>query len=205
MTRESEVRMKPACVLSALALLCLGGSVAAQARPDYSGRWTSVPDPATQDARGAGRGEAGGARAARGGRAGGGRGAAAGDMGSGWASTITITQDAAQLVVEYTFFTRGDMQPPLRFEYALNGSPTRHGVRMGRGVQEQSSTAMWEGDRLVLTTLHTYTNPQTGEPATAEVRRTLSLATPDSLVVESVRAGVLGGPPSTTRTVYRRM
>ena len=36
-------------------------------------------------------------------------------MGSGWGSPLTITQDAKQLVVEQTLFSRCDMQPQLRF------------------------------------------------------------------------------------------
>ena len=62
-----------------------------------------------------------------------------GDMGSGWGSTITITQDAARLTVEYAFFSRGDMQPPLKFVYALDGSETKNSVMMGRGIQGQTS------------------------------------------------------------------
>src|SRR5262245_29112009 len=99
--------MKPIARLAcAIALVVLTTQVTAQTRPDFSGKWSS--EPAAQDS------------AARGGRAGG-RGARPGDMGSGWGSNITITQDAKQLVVEYVFFARGDLQPPLRFTYALDG------------------------------------------------------------------------------------
>jgi hypothetical protein len=87
----------------------------AQARPDFSGRWTTDPDPAAaaaQPARGAGPGAPG-------------RGGQPADVGSGWGSTITVTQAATSLTVEYAFFTRGDMQPPLRFVYALDGSESK--------------------------------------------------------------------------------
>src|SRR5688572_5198435 len=136
---------------------------------------------------------------ARGGAAGG-RGGRMGDMGSGWGSPITITQDAQQLTVEYAFFGRGDMQPPLRFVYALDGSETRNSVMMGRGIQLQTSTAAWNGDRLVITSVHTLTNPATGKPLTATVKQTLSLESPNTLVVETVRSGVLGGADTTSRT-----
>ena len=96
------------------------------------------------------------------------------------------------------------MQPPLKFVYALDGSESKNTVMMGRGIQTQTSRAAWNGDTLVITTLHTFTDPQTGKPATAEQKRTLRLETPTSLQVESTVAGVLGGPPVTSRTVYRK-
>jgi arylsulfatase len=127
------------------------------------------------------------------------------DMGSGWGSTITLTQDASRLTVEYAFFGRGDMQPPLRFAYALDGSETKNSVMMGRGVQVQSSRAVWQGDALVITTTQAFDDPLTGKSGTTEVKRTLMLESPASLVVETKRSGVLGGPPSTSRTVYKKV
>ena len=56
-------------------------------------------------------------------------------MGSGWGSPLTITQDAKQLVVVQTLFGRYDMQPPLRFVYALDGSETRNAVMIGHAAQ----------------------------------------------------------------------
>jgi hypothetical protein len=125
-------------------------------------------------------------------------------MGSGWGSNITITQDARRLTVEYMFFSRGDMQPPLKFVYALDGSETKNSVMMGRGIQAQTSKGVWDGDKLVITTTHTFTHPETGQAMTSEVKQTLSLESPTSLIVETSRSGVLGGPASTTRTVYRK-
>ena len=172
------------------ALVCVGAiaalatGAAAQEKPNFAGRWSS--DAASTPA---GRG---------------GRGAGVGDAGSGWGPVISITQVASQLTIEYAFFTRGDMQPPLRFVYALDGTETKNSVMMGRGVQVETSKASWDGDTLVITTLFPFTNPSTGQPMTSEVKRTLSLASPASLVVETVRVGVPGGPSSTTRTVYTK-
>jgi hypothetical protein len=126
-------------------------------------------------------------------------------MGSGWGSTITITQDANSLTVQYAFFARGDLQPPLKFVYALDGSEAKNSVMMGRGVQAQASRTAWDGGTLVITTVHTFAHPETGQPMTAEVTQKLSLESPTSLVVETTRRGVLGGPPSTVRTVYRKL
>jgi hypothetical protein len=170
-------------------VLLSAASAAAQTRPDFSGRWTSDPVPA--EGRGAeGRG---------------GRGQTRGDMGSGWGTPITITQDASRLTVEYAFFGSGDMQRPLRFEYAMDGSETKNSVMMGRGIQSQTSTARWDGETFVITTRHTFTDPSTGKPATADVTQALTLESSTSLVVETTRAGVLGGPATKTRTVYRKL
>jgi hypothetical protein len=126
-------------------------------------------------------------------------------MGSGWGPTITITQDAARLTVEYAFFARGDMQPPLRFAYALDGSETKNTVMMGHGMQTQTSTARWDGAKLVITTRHSFLDPATNKPSATVVTQTLSLESPTSLVVEVTRAGVAGGPATTTKTAYRKL
>ena len=131
--------------------------------------------------------------------------AARGDMGSGWGTQIDITQDASRLTVEYAFFGRGDMQRPLRFEYALDGAETRNSVLMGRGIQSQASTTRWDAQTLIITTRHEFTDPSTGKPSTAVVTQALTLESPTSLVVETTRAGVMGGPPTKTRTVYRKV
>src|SRR5687768_13265988 len=99
-----------------LASVTIAAGAVPQAKTDFSGRWTTESDPvapvATQGAA-----AAAGQPGVRGG-GGGGRGPARGDMGSGWGPTITVTQDARQLVIEYSVFARGDMQPPLKFVYA---------------------------------------------------------------------------------------
>lgn len=185
----------PAFVVVAAVMISLAAWDTGQ-RPDFSGRWTTDPDPAAAaDPSGAGRGAAGQR----------GRGGARGDMGSGWGSTITIAQDATRLTVEYAFFGRGDLQPPLRFTYALDGSETRNTVMMGRGMQVQTSRTAWDDGRLKITTTHTLSDPASGKPVTAEVAQTLSLESPTLLVVETTRTGVLGGPTTTTRTVYRKI
>jgi hypothetical protein len=151
---------------------------------DFSGRWTI--DAANASAPGS-------------------RPAARGDMGSGWGSPITIAQEAGKLTVTYVFFGRGDLQPPLKFVYALDGSETRNSVMMGRGTQEQRSKTRWDGDALVITTLYDFIDPSTQKTMTAEVRQTLSLdSSGAALTVETFRAGVLGGPSATTTTVYRK-
>ena len=194
-------------VFAALAFFACA-SVIGQAPPDFSGRWTTDPDPAATapaQAGPAGAPATGAPAAGQGPRQGapGGR-AASGDMGSGWGSTITITQNASAVTVEYSFFARGDMQPPLRFTYDLTGQPSTNTVMMGRGMQSQTSRTRWDGQSLVIVTTHAFADPATGKSMPADVTQRLSLASPASLLVETTRAGVMGAPSTTTRTVYRR-
>jgi hypothetical protein len=161
----------------------------AQPPADFSGRWTlEAPAVATTPA-------VPGTPATA---------AAPGDMGSGWGSPLTIAQDATRISVEYVVFSRYDLQPPLTFTYPLDGSVGRNTVVMGRGEQVESSKARWEGQTLVITTTLDVVDRGAGKPFTAEVTRKLSLESPTTLVVEVTRPGVLGGPASTTRSIYRK-
>jgi hypothetical protein len=172
-------------VMRVTATVVLAASLAAQDRPDFSGRWVLAPDPpppATQ----------------RGGRT------PSGSLGTGWGGDITVRQDATTLTIEYAQFTRYDMQPPTKFVYLLNGSESRNTINMGRGPQEQLSTTAWDGNKLVITTTHRFKASPDGETMTSETRHVLSLESAASLVVETTRSAVMGGQPSTTRTVYRK-
>ena len=171
-----------ACVL--LSSLMAG----AQALPDFSGRWT-MPVQATGSA------PAPGTAAVA---------PASGDLGSGWGASIAIAQDAAKLTVRYTPFSRYDLQPPLVFVYQLDGSESRTTVTMGRGAQMESSRASWTGQTLTITTTFNVVDRPSSTPSTMTLTRKLSLESPTRLVVEATRSGVLGGPSSTTRTVYQK-
>ena len=163
--------------------------VSAQPPADFSGRWTLDP-PAI-----------GTTPAVPGTPA---SAASPGDMGSGWGPAITITQEATRLRVEYVVFSRYDLQPPLVFTYALDGSESRNSVMMGRGDQVETSRAQWNGQTLIITTTFQVADRAAGKPFTTEVTRKLSLEAPTTLIVEVTRAGALGGPPSTTRSRYRK-
>jgi hypothetical protein len=169
-----------------LAVAVLHIDTAAQEVPDFSGKWTS---------------QGGGGR-----RGGGGPGAQA--AGSGWGSEFTIVQRAEVLTIERHFFTSGDLQPPLIFQYATDGSETRNTVLMGRGFQEQRSTASWQGESLVITTLHEAPNPSSGGTGTVTYSLSFQLQSrlnaPRSLVIETTRSGIMGGITSTSRTVYSK-
>jgi hypothetical protein len=126
-------------------------------------------------------------------------------LGSGWGSDITITQNADRLTLQYELFGRGDMQPPIIYHYALDGSESRNRLLLGWGVEERLSRARWDGNALVITTVFTSPDPATGSPATSEITQVLSLESPTALVVEATRPGVMGGASTTTRTTYTKM
>ena len=178
---------------SPLVALCLvvtlSATCSAQSPADFSGRWTlEAPAISTTPA-------VPGTPAAA---------AAPGDMGSGWGATITIAQDMKRLSVEYVVFSRYDLQPPLTFTFPLDGTEGRNSVMMGRGEQVESSRARWNGQSLVIVTTSQVDDRAAGKRFSAELTRTLRLESPTTMVVDVTRAGVLGGPASTTRSVYRK-
>src|SRR5215510_6828418 len=164
-------------------MLAFASRATAQTKPDFSGRWTVAPPP-QETGRGGGTPRA--------------------DMGSGWGSTITLTQSTTALTLEWVIFTRGDLKPPLTFLYPLDGSEHTNAFMMGRGTEKQISRASWDGGKLVITTKQSFPNLVEGQTVETVVTRTLSLASPTTLVVETTRNGVLGGNASTTRTVYTK-
>ena len=183
--------MRRLIVAAVGAALLATAAAEAQGRADFSGRWISEPPAAVPSAREA---AAEGVRPAN----------RTVDLGSGWGRTITIAQTERSLTVEWPYFSAYDLQPPLRFVYALDGSESVNTIMLGRGMQQQRSRAEWVGSSLVITTVHAFTDPASGRRVDSEVRQTLTLESPTSLIVETVRGGVLGGPPSTTRTVYTK-
>jgi len=74
-------------------------------------------------------------------------------------------------------------------------------ITIGRGAQTESSRAQWNGQTLIIVTTFHVDDRGAGKPFTVEVTRRLWLESPTTLIVEVTRAGVLGGPASTTRSV----
>jgi hypothetical protein len=171
-------------VLWAAAAIAAG----AQQRPNFSGSWTLVDSSGVRPSV-----AATGDAAFR-----------TGDMGSGWGSPLTITQRADSLIVEYTVYTAYDLQPPIRLACALDGSESRNVVMIGHAESTQRCRVAWQDSSLVVTTAHPLPSFGNGQPGVIEVRQALTLVSPTSLIVQTTRAGVLGGPATTTRTVYIR-
>lgn len=131
-------------------------------------------------------------------------------LGSGWGDRISIVHIAERIDVERVFFVPREIQPTVRYRFALDGSEIENAVTLGRTGPSPTSTTAWDGGRLVITTLYPFQDPEDGRWMTSEVTQTMWLQpvtrTPfePSLVVETMRGGALGGPPSINRTVYRR-
>lgn len=126
-----------------------------------------------------------------------------GDMGSGWGSPLTVSADGTKLTVQYARFAPMDLQGPHVFTFALDGSETVDTVWMGHGPDERRSRARWDGEALVLVTTHRFVDPGTGAVVPVDVTRRLALDG-GALVVETTRAGVLGGGATSTRVRYLR-
>lgn len=131
-------------------------------------------------------------------------------LGSGWGDQFSIVQSASQLVVERAFFVPRETQPLVRYRYALDGSKTENLVTTGRTGPAPVSTATWDGNRLVITTVYRFQEITGGPWQESRTTQTLWLqpgtSSPfePSLVVETTRASALGGPTSTNRTVYTK-
>jgi hypothetical protein len=125
-----------------------------------------------------------------------------GDMGSGWGSPVTITQRADSLIVEFPFFSAYDLQPPLRFAYATDGSESRNAVMIGHAASVIRGRMTWRDSGAVLTSLYPVPSGVGASGAALEVRQTLTRESATSLVVETTRAGVRGAASTTIRTAY---
>jgi hypothetical protein len=115
-----------------------------------------------------------------------------------------LTQNASALTLEWVYYSRSDLQPPLVLVYPLDGSEKTNTLMLGRGFEKQVSRAAWDGARLVITTTQDFPNLVAGQTVKSVMTRTLTLESPTTLVVETTRNGVLGAKASTTRTVYTK-
>src|SRR5688572_32112225 len=120
-------------IVAVVLMFGAAASLAAQAKPDFSGKW--VMDPASAPAAPAGGGGGGG----RGGGGGGGRG--------GFGNEFTIAQNAKTLTL-----TRMQGDQTVTTVYNLDGSESKNTVQGRGGATEQVSKAMWDGAKLVVTT-----------------------------------------------------
>jgi hypothetical protein len=115
--------------------------------------------------------------------------------GSGWNDRIRVSVDAGRITVESFYFSRGDLQPPLKFTYLPGEDSTENVIMVGQGLQRQISTARWNDCRLVITSRFPSADPALPE---GTVVQALWLE-PSALVVETARDAA-----KPNRTVYRR-
>lgn len=157
-------------LFTALAILFFAAGAQAQ-KADFSGKW--VVDPASAPAPPAGGG--GGGRGGRGG-------------GAGFGQEFTAAQNAKTLTITRT---QGDQT--VTATYNLDGSESKNTVQGRGGAQEQVSKAVWEGNKLAITTTAAF----------GEQKRVLSLEG-GNLVIEQTNPGRDGGPPTTAKVVYKK-
>jgi hypothetical protein len=155
----------------------------AQTRPDFTGTWVRAADASPSVA-------TAGDVAFR-----------TGDAGSGWGTPLTISQRRDSLIVEYVFFSSYDLQPPIRFAYAMDGALSINSIMLSHSASVQRGQITWRDSSAVITTLHPVP-PDVGS-GTTEVRQVLTLASPTTLIVETTRPGA-NGLPLTIRTRYTR-
>lgn len=163
-----------------LALFARAPVVQAQARPDFSAEWVRI-DSTTEQRSVAAVGDA----AFR-----------TGNMGIGWGSPLTIRHQNAQIIVEYPHFGTYDLQPRLRFVYALDGSESRNAIMIGHAETRLRSRVTWSDSTLVITTAYP------GPSGNTEVRHALTLASPTSLIIETTRVGIDGNVAVVVRATY---
>jgi hypothetical protein len=167
--------MRTFVAMATAIIVAVGVNVAAQAKPDFSGKWVMDPPPAAPA------GDAGG-------RGAGSRGAAgATGFQPGFGPEITIKQDAKALTI-----TRGQGSPLV---YNLDGTDSKNMVTRGGQQQEQIARATWEGNTLVIATEVNF------QGNVAEQRRALSLEG-GNLVIDQTNPGRNGGPP--IKVVYKK-
>jgi len=160
-----------ALIVGALSLVFAATSATAQDKPNFSGSWTLVVDPNAAAPTG---------RAGRGG-------------GAGLGPAATLTQDANTLTI-----TRTTQAGEIKTVFNLDGSDSKN-MMMGRGGQtEQVSKAVWEGNKLVVSTTFSM-----GENTVTRTQ-TFSLDASGQLVVEVTNPGRGGGAPVTTTMTYKK-
>jgi hypothetical protein len=159
-----------ATILGTAAVVMLTASVYAQA-PDFSGTWTLDAEKTAAAA------PAGAPAGGGGGRGGGGGGRAGGPM--------VLKQDAKVLTITRTM---GENQ--VVTTYNLDGSPSKNAGRGQGGATEVTSTAKWDGAKLVVTS-------DNGQTVTYSMDGAWLVAT-------TTRPGRDGGPATTTSVYYKK-
>ena len=156
-----------ATAIGTAAVVLMATSVFAQT-PNFAGKWTRDAEKTAA------------ANPNMGGGGGGGRG-------GGGGGDITITQDAKTLVI-----SRMIQETEMKTTYNLDGSPSKN-MGMGRGGAagaETTSTAKWDGAKLVITN-------DNGSSVTYSLDGAW-------LVAANTRPGRDGGAPTTNTTYYKK-
>lgn len=186
---RSKKRLIAKCLSVMLAAPCvIPPTAVAQPRPSFAGEWVRVDNSAAAPSVAA----AGDVEFRT------------GDMGSGWGSPLTIRQSADSLIVEFTQFSAYDLQPKLRYAFALNGRESRNGIMIGHSESLQRARVSWNGATLVIVTTHGAPIGPGGRPVNMETRQSLTVREDGQLLIDTARFGASGGPPNIVHSVYRK-
>jgi len=160
--------------VGAVVLSVIVASLEGQSRPDLSGEWVLAKERSTQTLQGS--------RVT----------AVTGLLGE----KVSVRQDAKTLTLDISLATLGR---PIRAVYNLDGTESRNmnpGGAPGQPDEPIFSTAVWDGDRLVIQTRGTALVD--GKPL--ETRRVLWIGADSRLTIERTSEG-----QPTTRSVYERV
>ena len=165
---------------TAAATVLFVAGLSAQAKPDFSGKWTLVPGDA--------------AAAPAGGGGGGGRGGGRGGGGGGGqfcGQDCTIAQDATTLTV-----TRTTQAGEQKAVFKLDGSESKNTQQGRGGATEVVSKAAWDGSKI------TISRSQAGRDGGAPVNvKTVISMTGATMEVENI---VEGAPAAAPKQVYKK-
>ena len=167
-------------VVAVVLMFGAAASLAAQAKPDFSGKWTLDPASAPAPPAGAPAGGGGGG-GGRGGFGGGGRG-------GGFGNEFTIAQNAKTLTI-----TRMQGDQTVTTVYNLDGSESKNSVQGRGGATEQVSKATWDGNKLVVTTM----------AGNGEQKRVFAMEG-GNLTIETTAPGRDGGPGTPNKVTYKK-
>jgi hypothetical protein len=170
-------------VVAVVLMFGAAASLAAQAKPDFSGKWVMDAAAAPAPPAGAPAGGGGGG----GGRGGGGRGGGFGNefMAAQKGNTLTITRMQGDATVTTV--------------YNLDGTESKNMVA-GRGGGEptaQVSKAVWDGAKLVVTTTIN------AGGTNIEQKRVFAMEG-GNLTIETTQPGRDGGPGTPTKLTYKK-
>ena len=171
---EGKTMRRNLLVVAVVLMFGAAASLAAQAKPDFSGKWVQDPPPAAAPAGG------GGGGGGRGGGGGGGRG--------GFGAEFTIVQNAKTLTV-----TRMQGDQTVSTVYNLDGSESKNTVQGRGGATEQVSKAVWDGAKLVVTTM----------AGNGEQKRVFAMEG-GNLTIETTAPGRDGGPGTPQKAPYKK-
>jgi len=160
--------------VGAVVLSVIVASLEGQSRPDLSGEWVLAKERSTQTLQGS--------RVT----------AVTGLLGE----KVSVRQDAKTLTLDISLATLGR---PIRAVYNLDGTESRNmnpGGAPGQPDEPIFSTAVWDGDRLLIQTRGTALVD--GKPL--ETRRVLWIGADSRLTIERTSEG-----QPTTRSVYERV